>query len=198
MLNKVTDFIKRKLQKFVPEEKRTQSALSYGIDMALYTMISTSGLLFISFAMNSLAQGTIIVFTCYLNQTIGGGYHASTHMRCFFSMTFFLILGVLFCKLNTSTITMGGIGILSCVVLLLYPVVLHPNRAFLRKRLPYLGKRSRGVTLFEMLLVILFSIIHFCHLNAYIIALVLSAVSRIVAKHGQNIRMQGGKKTNSE
>ena len=93
---------------------------------------------------------------------------------------------------------MGGIGILSCVVLLLYPVVLHPNRAFLRKRLPYLGKRSRGVTLFEMLLVILFSIIHFCHLNAYIIALALSAVSRIVAKHGQNIRMQGGKKTDSE
>ena len=96
MMNKVSLWIKQKLQSYVQNEKYAQSALSYGVDMALYTIISTVGLLVLSLLMNSFVSGTIIIATCYLNQTIGGGYHASTHMKCFLSMVLFLTIGVLF------------------------------------------------------------------------------------------------------
>ena len=163
-----------------------QSALSYGVDMALYTILSTAGLLLICLLMNSLIFGIVIIATCYLNQTIGGGYHASTHARCFLSMALFLVLGIVFCKLNIPELALYSMGTISIVVLFMQPVVLHPNRSFLKNRLPFFTKRSRCIIAFELLIIFVFAITGSQLLNAFIIALVLSAISRIAAKHSKH------------
>ena len=198
VLSKISDLIKNKLQKYVPDEKRMQSALAFGINMALYTIVSTAGLLLISLAMGSFIQGVIIIAICYLNQTIGGGYHANTHMKCFLSMSFFLIVGILFCKLNVPNIAMCCMGMLSGIILLVYPVVLHPNRAFLKYRLPHFTKRSRYLTCLELLLVVFLGSLRFRHFDAYVIAMILSAVSRTAAKHSKHFRTDRSERANQE
>jgi len=186
-LNKASHWVKNKLQKYLPDQERMRIALSFGIDMALYTTVSTVGLLLISLIMNSLISGIIIIAICYFNQTIGGGYHANTHLKCFLSMSLFLILGILFCKLNLPNFILCIIGLTSGIVLLVYPVVLHPNRAFLKNKLPYFIRRARYIVSLEIIIVAIFTAIQFYYSKAYTIALTLSAISRIAAKATHHI-----------
>lgn len=185
-LKRISIWLKNCLQKYLPEESNMKSALSYGVDMALYTMLSTAGLLLISLLMKSLLCGVIIIITCYFNQTIGGGYHARTHARCFISMSLFLIVGVAFCKLCVPKALLCAMGIVSTTVLFMQPVVLHPNRFFLKRKLPYFIKRSKYATLIELFLIVACVISEVRFFNAFIIALVFSALSRTAAKYSKH------------
>lgn len=66
---------------------------AYGLDAILYTMISTLGLVLIGVVMRSTTEALVIIGMFYINQTLGGGFHASTHLRCFLTMA----VGLLCC-----------------------------------------------------------------------------------------------------
>ena len=189
VLHSVGDWIKKKLQKYVPEEERMQSALSYGVDMALYTLFSTIGLLLIAAVLNSFITGLILIAVFYLNQTIGGGYHANSYLKCFLCMSMILLSGIAFGKLNLPNFILYILGLASGTALWIKPVVLHPNRAHLKNRLPYFIKRSRCIIAMEMMLGAILIIVGFRYAGVYVIAMFFSAVSRIVTKNscaGQN------------
>ena len=59
---------------------------AYGLDAILYTMISTLGLVLIGVVMRSTTEALVIIGMFYINQTLCGGFHASTHLRCFLTI----------------------------------------------------------------------------------------------------------------
>ena len=86
----------RKLAIFLLDDLSDQNRLEtcvYGIDMALYTIFSTLVLILIGCIFGKTIDTMILITIYYLNQTVGGGYHASTHWKCLVSM----IIGLLFC-----------------------------------------------------------------------------------------------------
>lgn len=58
----------------------------YGCELWLYTILSTLGLLILGVFLQSFWEAVIIIFIFYNCQSTGGGFHASSHMRCFLTM----------------------------------------------------------------------------------------------------------------
>ena len=55
----------------------------YGADLVSYTLLITAGLLLAGALCHLFWQTAVIIALYYTNQTLGGGYHASTHGRYF-------------------------------------------------------------------------------------------------------------------
>lgn len=69
------------LNKYVPMTDDEFEVYQYAFDIALYTIISTTGLIFVGLLCNQIVPTLICISLFYLNQSFGGGYHASTHLR---------------------------------------------------------------------------------------------------------------------
>ena len=70
----------------------------YGCELWLYTILSTLGLLTLGVFLQSFWEAVIIIFIFYTCQSTGGGFHASSHMRCFLTMAIGLLTGLLLMK----------------------------------------------------------------------------------------------------
>ena len=178
----ISEWIKRKLQKYLPEDKSMDSALTYGINMAVYTFLSTMGLVILGFLLGKPLESLIIIAVCYTNQTIGGGHHANSHLKCFLTMVVSLTLGIVLSGLNMPASIMSSMGAIGCACLFLIPVVLHPKRFYLKGKLPYFTKRSRIVTIIESIILVVLILFHSSFYKVYVIGMLLSAISRVVAK----------------
>ena len=119
---------------------------AYGVDIFLYTLISTVGLVLIGCACHRFAQTAMLILVYYLNQASGGGYHATSHIQCFLSMAFGLIICIfafrMFVLDRWAICTLAG---LSLIPLWVMPAVIHPNKAYLQKKYQSIRKRSRVI-----------------------------------------------------
>lgn len=155
----------------------------YGLDLALYTILSTIGLVLIGFLGSRVIETMILITLFYTNQSLGGGFHASSHLKCFLTMALgscaFLFTFCLPYNQNLYII----LGSLSLFILWLYPLVLHPNKKFLISQSSQFIIRSRRVVLSEALLFLLTIILnwpdHF--IQAIACSFSLCSVSRCVA-----------------
>ena len=82
----------------------------YGFDIAIYTFLSTLGLFFIGWMAGRPIETTLLIFLYYINQSFGGGFHASSHLMCFLTMVLICtpftghpVEGVLLCGTHMST-----------------------------------------------------------------------------------------------
>ncbi len=154
----------------------------YGCEIWLYTSISTIGLLLIGSFFHSLYASAIMIMIFYLCQSSGGGYHASTHMKCFAFMAFGLIFSLLILHANLPIILYYFLLCISSSILLLFPLKLHQNKQYLKDESDKLKKRSRMITLsicFFAVLSILFDQREF--LQSGTLSLMCSSVSRLSA-----------------
>ena len=160
---------------------------AYGLDAILYTMISTLGLVLIGVAMRSITEALVIVGIFYINQTLGGGFHASTHLRCFLTMAVGLLccLTILFIPfpLTASVI----ISLISAGFMLRFPLVLHINKAYLsNKRKPF-SKHSQQALILQLVGICLFLRWGDAHIVQTIsVGLLVCALSRGIAVIQQN------------
>lgn len=115
----------------------------YGIDTLLYTILSTFGLLSLGLVCGQLTESIVIIAIFYVNQTLGGGFHASTHLGCFLTMSIGLILLFIFLNIPFNQIIYIITGFTSISVLIFYPLVLHKNKEYLNPQFYALSKRSR-------------------------------------------------------
>ena len=176
--------IAEKCAAFILQDDNREDAFAvcaYGIELALYTIFSTCGLLLIGWVFNRLVDAIIIIFFYYSNQTVGGGFHASSHLRCFSMMS----VGLLVCISILSVPFRVAIHItsllLSLIALWIYPVELHPNKKYLVKNLPKLKRKSKLISLLLCLLALL--LILQCNqntiANAASLGMLVSAISRV-------------------
>ena len=136
-------------------EKRNITAVDdhliyvYGFDAAIYTFCSTVGLLVIGFFLGRIPETIIIVLLFYINQTLGGGFHSSTHLKCFLTMAVGLLccLGTFLLSISLSVYL--GMAVVSMGLMMRYPLVLHKNKTYLNAKYTELCKHSRIVLLLQ-------------------------------------------------
>ena len=160
------------------QEKDTVDVCVYGCEILLYTIISTIGLMLIAICLKSLKQGIIIIAVFYINQSFGGGIHAKTHTQCFLFMAVGLGLAISFSSLP---IVYYVLGCASLLILFIHPLILHPNKEFLKKNLKTFRRRSQFIVGFEIVLFFISVIFPQYVIASFAKGLFLSAVSRLSA-----------------
>lgn len=153
----------------------------YGFDIAIYTFLSTLGLFFIGWMAGRPIETTLLIFVYYINQSFGGGFHASSHLMCFLTMVLGELLFLISFLLPYSLLACIGISVISLLFMWLHPLVLHPNKRYLKKKAPQLIKHSRQILLVEIALLIGFILLNVPVIMQTIsLTLLLSAISRSV------------------
>jgi len=153
----------------------------YGFDIAIYTFLSTLGLFFIGWMAGRPIETTLLIFLYYINQSFGGGFHASSHLMCFLTMVLGELLFLVSFLLPYSLLACIGISVISLLFMWMHPLVLHPNKSYLRKKASQLIKRSRQILLVEIALLIVFILLNVPVIMQTIsLTLLLSAISRSV------------------
>ena len=154
----------------------------YGFELAIYTLVSTLGLLIIGLLFGYPIETCLIVTLFYVNQTLGGGFHASSHLSCFLSMCTGLVATLILLQFSLPNPLFAGIGIGSLLALYFHPLVLHKNKQFLQFKSPYFIRRSRIAILIQLILfVLLFCFSLFQYARVYALTLALCALSRLIA-----------------
>ena len=106
----------------------------YGLELLMSTVLNTIGLIGIGALFLRPAEAAIIVGLFYVNQTIGGGFHASTHLRCFLAMAVGLAVTLLIISHVKAIWVFEALAMISTVVMIAFPVVLHHNKQHLQTR----------------------------------------------------------------
>ena len=149
----------------------------YGFDITLYTILSTLGLLLIGLLFHQLANTIVLVFVFYSCQSSGGGYHASTHLRCFLTMCTGLLIGLAFQYIPFPDWLFLAIGASSILLLLIFPLTLHSNKSYLKADI----RRSMLTTVFITCLCSVLLTLNWIPASIVSSAFLLSAVSRLYA-----------------
>ena len=77
-MKKTVEILFRLLSKDYEMDANTQEVCQYGLDIFLYTLVSTLGLLAIGAIFHCMIGSIIYIILFYINQTFGGGYHATS------------------------------------------------------------------------------------------------------------------------
>ena len=118
---------------------------AYGLELAMSTLLSTACLITIGFLAGKPADAAVIVGIFYMLQTVGGGYHADTHLKCLVTM----MVALTACLVLVPRLSFSGafcIHILSSLYLWANPVSLHENKKHLLNDKRRLDRRSRCCT----------------------------------------------------
>ena len=187
MIQKIAEIVVSYLERYNAVRPEDRDVCIYGCDIAVYTFLSTVGLLLIGAGFDRFFETVILVAIFYLNQTMGGGYHASTHLRCFLTMAVGLLIYIATFSLFIPVWFHATLGFGALAVLLTVPLVLHKYKQYLILQKEKLILRSRlvlaaeTVTFGAILLLGNYLLIHACATS-----LVLSAISRFVGALRQN------------
>lgn len=155
----------------------------YGFDIAIYTYLSTIGLFLVGWAGEYPLESILLIALYYTNQSLGGGYHASTHMRCFLTMLLGMLIFLIYMSLPYSYAFQACVAVSSLLILWKFPLVLHPNKKHLHKKAAEFTKRSLLFVLIQLSVFFIFSFLC-CHqsiIQTFSISFTLSAFSRIIA-----------------
>lgn len=164
------------------EDKQEYELCRYGCEILLYTIISTMGLLLIGAIVGSVLETIIMVTIFYLCQSNGGGYHASSHVKCFMTMAIGLLLSFAVLHVVSFPQLYYILLCIASVYLLMNPLYLHENKKYLVKKAEFLIIRSRVVCISIALFIWMCSLLgQDVIARSGCIALFTSALSRLYA-----------------
>lgn len=182
-MQKIVNYCLNSLLKNIDNAQEEKAVYEYGLFMMIHTLLTNTCIIFLGFLWGRTIEMCLILFIFSTCQIHGGGYHANTHLQCFFTMIFGSFICLMSFSLHFSRITLLAIALLCFLLLLLVPLSLHPNKSFLSVEKKRLVHQSRIKT---CELVLLFGIVllfdRHCFTYAYVIALVCSTISRIIPK----------------
>lgn len=154
----------------------------YGFDIAIYSAVSTLGLLLAGLLLSIPTEACVLVTVFYINQTFGGGFHANSHIACFFIMGMGLIVfrSLMLIKIPMSICCV--VTLMSFAVFFHYPVILHKNKMYLKYKIPFFIKRSYFITGLECAAFLLCQIRgQQYQIQVLAVSVMLSAISRTAA-----------------
>lgn len=155
----------------------------YGCEIWLYTLISTLGLILIGRLMGFMLETVVIVSVFYLCQSNGGGYHASTHAKCFITMAVGLAVSLYLTDVCNHHTLSFMLFIVSSILMATHPLCLHHNKQYLEVKNKHIKRRSRIVTTGIMVFVAANYIAGYNRIaQAGCVAMFMAAVSRLTAR----------------
>lgn len=184
--------LSRKLATFLLDDSSDQNRMetcAYGIDLALYTFFSTLALILIGCVLGNPIDTMILIAIYYLNQTVGGGYHASTHWKCFVSMIISLLICLVVIHFSWQVSYFPPVlAIIASVVLWRYPLHLHPHKAYLKDKAESMKRKSKICAACSLITVFVLELIGKPFALSAALGVFAAAVSRIIG-----IKFQNGK-----
>mgnify|MGYP003291255191 CR=1 FL=1 len=156
-----------------------QELALYGSEILLHTFLAQRILLGAAFG--RIKEAICIIAVFYIMQSIGGGYHANSHLRCFLVMSLGLMIGFLFCNIITNSCLLWTVAGVSFSALLLCPIKLNKNKEYMRNQIHQLMRRSYIVILTVCILLILVYLSKAEVFSSLVYGVFASAVSRIAA-----------------
>lgn len=152
----------------------------YGFDLLIFSLINMSLLIFVGFVIGRANMAILILLGYIPLQSLGGGYHATSHLRCSMMMLFDMGIALLAVEFVSIALLTAGACISIVGIFLLAPVQ-HPNAPFG----PIFAKRMRFlVRLFSsvIFIVMIFAMEGHSALSSCIaMSLILSGVSLCLA-----------------
>ena len=180
-MQQMSKLIFRYLSRGTSMDEDAQAVCLYGIDIFLYTLISTMGLLLIGALVHRFFEAVIWITLYYLNQTFGGGYHATSHLKCFITMVIFLATCLLLLTVAIPLYLQILLLIVSSMLLFLFPLRLHENKRYLAKHSRFFVIRYRCILLLEFCIAIfLLLALPGQYAEMCMLGVATSAISRIV------------------
>ena len=180
MINRMSESISNFIIKNAPTMSERKEVLMYGCNTALYTIISTLGLLMVGFLFGKGNESIMIIGLFYFNQTIGGGVHANSHLKCFLMMCVFLMIALLItnCMLsNSACLVIACVGLLMLYYL---PVVLHENKQYLSTRREKLTRLNKRMIIIESIVCLVMGILWPSWSKIILAGIVISFTSRMI------------------
>ena len=154
--------------------------------ITFYTLWSTTALLLLGLLLRQFAAAAILVFGFYTFQTTGGGYHAKSHFRCFLTMVIGLLTGLSTVFIMDHHILLWLLLGIGALLLLLVPLVLHPNKSYLEEERKRLTVKSIVVTLSVLAGVVVLNVFWNWMLYAFSSVFFLAGISRFAGKLAYN------------
>ena len=108
----------------------------YGFDLLVFSLINIILLVFVGLAVNRAGSVALILLGYIPLQSMGGGYHADTHLRCMLLMLFDMGIALFAVEFANRNLLIAGACIGIIIIFLLAPVQ-HPSAPF--------GKRMKGL-----------------------------------------------------
>lgn len=180
-MQQMSKLIFRYLSRGTSMDEDAQAVCLYGIDIFLYTLISTMGLLLIGALAHRFFEAVIWITLYYLNQTFGGGYHATSHLKCFITMAVSLAACLLLLTVAIPLYLQILLLIVSSMLLFLFPLRLHENKRYLAKHSRFFVIRYRCILLLEFCIAIfLLLALPGQYAEMCMLGVATSAISRIV------------------
>lgn len=180
-MQQMSKLIFRYLSRGTSMDEDAQAVCLYGIDIFLYTLISTMGLLLIGALAHRFFEAVIWITLYYLNQTFGGGYHATSHLKCFITMAVSLAACLLLLTVAIPLYLQILLLIVSSMLLFLFPLRLHENKRYLAKHSRFIVIRYRCILLLEFCIAIfLLLALPGQYAEMCMLGVATSAISRIV------------------
>lgn len=182
MINQMACFLLGILEKHYRIQSEKREVYLYGMNQLLFTLLSTMCLILIGFFWNKPMECLVVIAVYYINQTIGGGVHASTHFRCFCITTLFVTSSLALISFPVPDGVMYSLSATSAVLLLFFPLTLHQNKRYLENRSKYFIRRSRSFAILELALATVLILIR-CESLFYACCagMIISAISRMLA-----------------
>ena len=180
-MQQMSKLIFRYLSRGTSMDEDAQAVCLYGIDIFLYTLISTMGLLLIGALAHRFFEAVIWITLYYLNQTFGGGYHATSHLKCFITMAVSLAACLLLLTVAIPLYLQILLLVVSSMLLFLFPLRLHENKRYLAKHSRFFVIRYRCILLLEFCIaILLLLVLPGQYAEMCMLGVATSAISRIV------------------
>lgn len=161
-------------------DEKQREICEYGCELWLYTILSTLGLFIIGLIAKAPIEAIIIISIFYVCQSNGGGFHASTHIKCFLTMACGLGLGISIINFFDIHSVFYSLWFVPFIILFAFPLCLHSNKQYLQCQSQQLAKKSRITTLVLLLISFIFKFLNYDMIYASLyIGVFLSAISRI-------------------
>ena len=180
-MQQIGKLIFRYLSRGTRMDEDAQAVCLYGIDIFLYTLISSISLLLIGTLAHRFFETAIWITLYYLNQTFGGGYHATSHLKCFITMAVSLAACLLLLTVAIPLYLQILLLVVSSMLLFLFPLRLHENKRYLAKHSRFFVIRYRCILLLEFCIAIfLLLALPGQYAEMCMLGVATSAISRIV------------------
>ncbi len=101
----------------------------YGFDLLVFSLINIILLVFVGLAVNRAGSVALILLGYIPLQSMGGGYHADTHLRCMLLMLFDMGIALFAVEFANRNLLIAGACIGIIIIFLLAPVQ-HPSAPF--------------------------------------------------------------------
>lgn len=172
-------------------EKSKREEIGYGLEVLLSTIISVMSAMVVAlfFGMFKECIAFLVVFMPL--RTYTGGYHASTHIRCFFALMIDMLLGVLimhFCNRSMYIASWVMIAVATVIIVAFSPIV-HKNHP-MSKRQQIMSRKKSIAILFVIVLIM--SIVTLLKQKILLFSgsygLASVAISMIIAKYNKKRR----------